>query len=98
MWSPFKKKTDPSASSADAKKATPAGLPDPEKMGFFERMAYKRFMAMSPQEQKKTMEKMLTPKNVEKHKDEILAQLEEARKAGQMSDDQYRLARRKLGI
>lgn len=98
MWSPFKKKTDPEQAAPAAKPAPPAGGPDPEKMGFFEKMAYKRFMAMSPQEQRKTMEKMLTPKNVEKHKDEILAQLEQARKTGQMSDDQYRLARRKLGI
>ncbi len=33
-----------------------------------------------------------------KHKDEIMASLEAMRKAGQMSDDQYRLAKARFGL
>jgi hypothetical protein len=40
----------------------------------------------------------MTPKNVEKHKDEILSSLEAMRKSGQISDDQYRLAKAKFGL
>lgn len=74
------------------------GMPDPSKMGMFERMAYKRFLKMSPTEREKVMKKALTPKNVEKHKGEILASLEAMRKNKQISDDQYRLAKAKFGL
>lgn len=97
MWNPFNRK------SGDGKKVPdtlPNGMPMPDmdKMGMFERLAMKRFLAMNPQEQKKMIEKMMTPKNIAKHKDEILAQLEQARKSGMMSDDQYRLAKKKFGL
>lgn len=94
MWNPFGKKTDEEGDSAGVS----AGVPDTKKMNMLQRIAMKRFMAMSPQEQKKMVEKMMTPKNIAKHKDEILKQLEDARKSGMMSDDQYRLAKRKMGL
>lgn len=96
MWNPFTKKDE---KEGDAK--TPAGMPgmpDMKDMNMLQRMAMKRFMAMSPQEQQKMVQKMMTPKNIAKHKDEILEQLEEARKSGLVSDDQYRLAKRKMGL
>ncbi len=74
------------------------GAPDPKNMGMFQRFAMKQLLKMSPAEREKVLKKAMTPKNIEKHKDEILAQLEHARKNRMMSDDQYRLARRKLGI
>jgi hypothetical protein len=44
------------------------------------------------------MQKALKPENVQKHKKEILEQLENVKRSGMMSDDQYRLAKRKLGL
>lgn len=74
------------------------GMPDAKDLNIFQRFAMKRLMKMSPAEREEALKKSLTPKNVAKHKDEILAQLETARKAGQISDDQYRLTKKKLGI
>jgi hypothetical protein len=107
MWSPFKKKPNVKSSVQEdvAKKKVPTPslpngmeMPDTKDMNMLQKFAMKRFMAMSPEEQKKMAEKMLTPKNVAKHKKEIMEQLELARKSGMMSDDQYRMAKRKLGI
>lgn len=97
MWNPFKKKKDNEKKEEENLPHVP-GMPDVEKMGMLQKMAYKRFLKMSPAEREKVMKKALTPKNVEKHKDEILASLEAMRKAGQISDDQYRLAKAKFGL
>lgn len=94
MWNPFTKKDE---KSADEIAGVP-GMPDMKNMNMLQKMAMKRFMAMSPQEQQKMVQKMMTPKNIAKHKDEILEQLEEARKSGMVSDDQYRLAKKKMGL
>lgn len=98
MWNPFTKKDEKDEKKKDGNVAVPAGMPDMKDMNMLQRMAMKRFMAMSPQEQQKMVQKMMTPKNIAKHKDEILEQLEEARKSGMVSDDQYRLAKRKMGL
>jgi hypothetical protein len=95
-WNPFKK-SDGAEKQANELPSIPGG-PDVEKMGMLQKIAYKRFLKMSPQEREKVMRKALTPKNVEKHKDEILASLEAMRKNRQISDDQYRLAKKKFGI
>lgn len=100
MWNPFTKKDDNDEEKKDAV-SMPAGMPgmpDMKNMNMIQRMAMKRFMAMSPQEQQKMVQKMMTPANIAKHKDEILQQLEDARKSGMVSDDQYRLAKRKMGL
>ena len=94
-WNPFKKdEKEAEASGA----AVPAGMPKPEDMNMVQRFAYKRIMAINPQERQKLMQKMLKPENVQKHKAEILEQLEAMRKGGQMSDDQIRLAKARLGL
>jgi hypothetical protein len=103
MWNPFSKQnTSGSDEKDDNKKSTSVGnslgMPDMSNMNMLQKMAMKRFIAMSPQEQQKMVQKMMTPKNIAKHKDEILQQLEEARKSGMVSDDQYRLAKRKMGL
>jgi hypothetical protein len=99
MWNPFSKKKNQEEKGKDAPKL-PNGMPMPDmdNMNMLQRMALKRFMAMSPQEQQKMVQKMMTPKNIAKHKDEILKQLEEARKSRMISDDQYRLAKKKMGL
>jgi len=110
MWNPFAKKPKEGEKkkpvvvekkderSFEEKLADMPGAPDPKDMGMFQKFAMKQLMKMSPAEREKVLKKAMTPKNIAKHKDEILAQLEQARKSGHMSDDQYRLARRKMGI
>lgn len=95
-WNPFRK--EKKDEQDDAVQNVPAGMPDPKEMGVFQRFAYNRFLKMSPAEREKVMKKALTPKNVAKHKDEILSSLEAMRKSGQISDDQYRLAKAKFGL
>lgn len=94
-WNPFKK------DDADKEKqALPniPGMPDTKDMGMLQRFAMRRLEKMTPAEREKTLRKAMTPKNIAKHKDEILASLEAMRKAGQMSDDQYRLAKARFGL
>ncbi|MFZ3031817.1 MAG: hypothetical protein WA082_02165 [Candidatus Moraniibacteriota bacterium] len=93
-WNPFKK------DDREEKKDLPniPGMPETKDMNMLQRFAMKRLMNMSPAEREKTLRKAMTPKNIEKHKDEIKASLEAMRKAGQMSDDQYRLAKARFGL
>jgi hypothetical protein len=109
MWNPFAKKPKDDKKkpvivekkderSFEEKLADMPGAPDPKDMGMFQKFAMKQLLKMSPAEREKVLKKAMTPKNIAKHKDEILVQLEQARKSGMMSDDQYRLARRKMGI
>jgi len=92
-WNPFKK------NEAD-KEETPniPGAPKMEDLNMFQRFAMKRIMKMNPAEREKVLKKSLTPKNIQKNKDEILSSLEAMRKSGQISDDQYRLTKKKMGI
>lgn len=98
----FRKKNDDGKTSAEPsvgeKLSAVPGAPKLEDMNFMERMAAKRLMKMSPEEQREALKKAMTPKNVEKHKDEIIASLEHMRKNRMISDDQYRLMKRKFGI
>lgn len=84
--------------ASNAGSVAPAGWPDTKDMNMFQRFAMKRLMNMSPAEREKMMKKAMTPKNIEKNKGEILASLETMRKSGQISDDQYRLTKAKLGL
>ncbi len=97
QWNPFKK--DPKKEE-EKKKIEEAleHMPGAEDMNMFQKFAMKRIMAMSPEERNKVMQKAMKPENIQKHKKEILEQLESMKRAGQMSDDQYRLAKRKLGL
>lgn len=97
QWNPFTKKTKQPKSITPKIPSVP-GMKDPEEMNLFERFAMKRFLAMKPEDRNKVIQKSLTPKNVAKHKDEILASLTAMRKAGQISDDQYRLAKARFGL
>lgn len=94
MWNPLKKKND------EEENALPniPGMPDMKDLNMFQRFAMKRMMKMNPAEREKMMKKAMTPKNIEKNKVEILASLEAMRKSGQISDDQYRLTKKKMGI
>lgn len=98
MWNPFSKKDEKDEEKKDAVTPNIPGMPDMKDMNMLQRFAMKRLMNMSPADREKTLRKAMTPKNIEKHKGEILASLEAMRKAGQMSDDQYRLAKARFGL
>ncbi|NTW13620.1 MAG: hypothetical protein HGA31_01135 [Candidatus Moranbacteria bacterium] len=93
-----KKKKKGDEKSFEEQLAAFPGAPKPEDMNMVEKLAMKRLLKMSPEDQKKAFEKAMTPKNIEKHKQEIIASLEEMRKNRMISDDQYRLMKRKYGI
>lgn len=97
-WNPFSKKDAQADEEAAKLEAEFNAMPGAKDMNMFQRFAMKRVLKMSPAERQKVMQKAMTPKNIEKHKGEIMAQLDAMKKAGQMSDDQYRLAKRKLGL
>lgn len=101
-WNPFVKNKKISSpkdeKTVEEKLAAVPGAPKLEDMKWHERFAMKRFMKMSPEEQRKMVAKAMTPENIAKHKDEIAASLDAMMKSGQMSSDQYRLAKRKFGI
>lgn len=104
QWNPFSKKdpkkdTKPKDVEAEMEKMLAApGAPDPKDLNMLQRMALKRLAKMDPAEREKMMKKAMTPKNIAKHKDEIIESLETMRKAGQLSDDQYRLAKKRFGL
>lgn len=101
-WNPFSK-TDPekeAKSLAEQEKieAMLKTMPGAKDMNMVQRFMAKRVLSMSPEKRNEVLQKAMTPKNIAKHKDEILTQLNAMKQAGQMSDDQFRLAKRKLGI
>ena len=97
-WNPFQK--DKEKEGEDQQEAVPniPCMPYMKDLNMVQRFAMKRMLKMSPAEREKMMKKSLTPKNIQKNKVEILASLEAMRKGGQISDDQYRLTKKKLGI
>ncbi|NTW14952.1 MAG: hypothetical protein HGA38_01115 [Candidatus Moranbacteria bacterium] len=102
LKNPFRKKDDEKDDRTfEEKLAEIPGAPDPKTLKWHERLAMEQFLKMSPEEQKKAAEKAMSkmkPKELEKNKGQITAQLEEMRRARMISDDQYRLMKRKYGI
>lgn len=99
MWNPFgKNDTDKDELEKEFEDFARASGKDVNDMGMMEKFAMKRLAKMSPQEREKLMKKAMTPKNIQKNKGEILASLEAMRKAKQISDDQYRLAKKRFGL
>ncbi len=96
IWNPLKKKSDDQPVSS--KKPTIPGAPDPKDMNMLQKFAMKRLEKMSPAERQKMMQKALNPKNIQKHKAEIMGTLDAMKASGQMSDDQYRLAKKRFGL
>jgi hypothetical protein len=68
------------------------------KMGMLQRLAMKRLEKMDPKEREKLMQKALTPENIAKNKDKILETMEQMKASGQMTDEQLRMAKEKLGL
>lgn len=101
-WNPFTKSDPKEEARARAEKERIESMletmPGAKDMNTFQRFMAKRVLSMSPEKRNEVLQKAMTPKNLAKHKDEILAQLNAMKQAGQMSDDQFRLAKRKLGF
>ncbi len=98
MWNPFKKttqKSDISQSNDDVKKNDQKkDADDSPKMNMLGRLAMKKMERMSPQEKAKMMQEVMRPEN----KDKLLSAMEMMRKSGQISEEQYRMAKEKMGI
>jgi hypothetical protein len=81
------------------KKKKKTGNPmDPENMSFMQRMAMKKLEKMSPDEREKLMKKVMTPKNINKNKEDILSYLERMEKSGAMNSHQVFEAKKRLGL
>lgn len=96
MWNPFKKNTqqnaptDNSATDKDEKKS--GG--DSFKMNMLQRIAMKRMEKMGPKERAKLMQDFMKPEN----RGQMVAVMEMMRKSGQISDEQYELAKKRMGL
>jgi hypothetical protein len=44
------------------------------------------------------MQKALAPENIAKNKDKILAAMEQMKKSGQLTEEQLKMAKEKLGL
>ena len=71
---------------------------DSQKMSLLQRLAMKRLERMDPKERKKLMQKALSPENIEKNKDQILATMEQMKESGQLTEEQMKMAKEKLGL
>jgi hypothetical protein len=71
---------------------------DTQKMGMLQRLAMRKLEKMDPKEREKVMQKALSPENIAKNKDKILETMEQMKAAGQMTDEQIRMAKEKLGL
>jgi hypothetical protein len=71
---------------------------NPPKMGILQRLAMKRLEKMDPKEREQLMRKALSPENIEKNKDKILATMEQMKASEQLTDEQMKMAKEKLGL
>lgn len=62
-------------------------------MSMMQKVAMKKLQNMSPQEQQKIMQEAMKPENRAK----LLAMMEQMKNAGQITEEQYRQAKQKMG-
>ncbi|MFA5926400.1 MAG: hypothetical protein WC831_05775 [Parcubacteria group bacterium] len=84
------------ASSANKKNNDDQG--DASKMGMLQRLAMKKLMKMDPKERERMIQKAMTPENIAKNKDKILETMEKMRESGQITEEQMKTAKEKLGL
>lgn len=94
----FWNKKNSSSAKASEDKEKQDGEQDTQKMGMLQRLAMKKVMSMDPKEREKVMQKVLAPENIAKNKDKILATMEQMKASGQMTEEQMRMAKEKLGL
>ncbi len=68
------------------------------KMGMLQRLAMKKLERMDPKERERLMQKAMSSENIEKNKDQILATLEQMKSSGQLTEEQVKTAKEKLGL
>lgn len=86
MWNPFKK-----SQNNQSDDNTP-------KLNMLQRLAMKKIEKMSPQERENMAKKFLTPENIAKNKPQILSMMEKMKKSGQISDEKFEEAKKRLGL
>ena len=91
-----KKKSSSAKASEDEEKQDHEN--NSQKMGMLQRLAMKKGMSMDPKEREKSMQKALSPENIAKNKDKILETMEQMKASGQMTDEQFKMAKEKLGL
>lgn len=101
MWNPFKKgqnQTNNQSSQKDSDKddkiVEKKSEEEMPKMNMLQRLAMKKMAKMSPQEQQKLMQEAFKPGN----RDKLLSAMEMMRKSGQISEEQYQMAKKKMGM
>jgi len=85
MWNPFGKKNND-------------GQLDKNQTGFLARMAMKKMEKMTPKQQMKLAQKMMTPENISKNKDKIMAVMEQMEASGQITHEQVETAKKQFGL
>lgn len=101
MWNPFKKnqqqtnttQTNDDDVKKDTKKNDDQKIDSP-KMNMLQRLAMKKMEKMSPQEKAKMAQEVFKPEN----RDKLLSVMEMMRKSGQISEEQYQMAKKKMGM
>lgn len=68
------------------------------KLNAVQKLAMNRLMKIKPEEREKIITEILRPENIAKHKDEILAMIENMEKSGQISKEQISIIKNKLGL
>jgi hypothetical protein len=91
----WKKKSSSTKTSEDEKSEENNNAP---KMGMLQRLAMKKVMSMDPKEREKLIQKAMTPENIAKNKDKILETMEQMKESGQLTEEQMRMAKEKLGL
>ncbi len=86
MWNPFKK-----TGQSDDDQTDDAKINSP-KMNMLQRLAMKKMEKMSPNEKAKMAQEFFKPEN----KDKLSAALEMMKKTGQISEEQYNMAKQKM--
>ena len=101
MWNPFKKNSqqdddqNTAVAKDDAVKVDDKKKDDDSpKMNMLQRLAMKKMERMSPNEKAKMMQEVLKPEN----KDKLLGAMEMMRKSGQITQEQYDMAKQKMDI
>lgn len=71
---------------------------DTSKLSMKEKMGLKMFQKMSPEKQEAMMRQALNPQEVMKHKEKILAQVDQMVKSGQIDKGQAAAVKSKMGL
>jgi hypothetical protein len=71
---------------------------DTSQMSTMQKMAFKMFQKMSPDQQKELMRKAMNPQNIQKNKDQILKQIDEMVQSGQIQKGQAEAIKSQMGL